>query len=75
MNDVNYDVYRSEDIYSYVSKKINIYYYNNNLIRSAGSRQFDRHGSPDQTRHAVSSYCYNDKLMNNIYPLNFIENL
>ena len=30
--------------------RINIYYYNSNLIRSAGSRQVDRHGSPDQTR-------------------------
>ena len=27
-------------------RKINIYYYNSNLIRSAGSREVDRHGSP-----------------------------
>ena len=34
---------------------IYIYYYNSNLIRSAGSRQVDRHGSPDQTRRGASS--------------------
>ena len=28
-------------------EKINIYYYNSNLIRSAGSRQVDRHESID----------------------------
>ena len=34
---------------------IYIYYYNSNLIRSAGSRKVDRHGSPDQTRRGASS--------------------
>ena len=34
---------------------VNIYYYNSNLIRSAGSRQDDSHGSPDQTRCRASS--------------------
>ena len=33
---------------------IYIYYYNSNLIRSDGSRQVDRHGSPDQTRRGAS---------------------
>ena len=37
------------------NKQINIYYYNSNLIRSAGSRQVDRHGSADQTRRGASS--------------------
>ena len=34
---------------------INIYYYNSNLIWSAGSRQIVRHGSLDQRRHRASS--------------------
>ena len=33
--------------------ELHIYYYNSNLIRSAGSRQVDRHGSPDQTRRGA----------------------
>ena len=37
-----------------------IYYYNSNLIQSAGSRQVDRHGSPDQTRRRASSLIYSD---------------
>ena len=40
------------------------------MIRSAGSRQVDRHGSPDQTRRG-SSYCYNDKFI--IYPFPVME--
>ena len=46
---------KTDNIGGYI---INIYYYNCNLIRSAGSRQVDRYGSPDQTRRGALSLIY-----------------
>ena len=83
------DLFRKlKELITWVGKGvINLNYYNSNLIRSAGSRQVDRHGSPDQTRldlviracqrdvirHFWSSYCYNDKFI--IYRSHIIKKL
>ena len=42
------------DVFVFLSR-LHLYYYNSNLIRSAGSRQVDRQGSPDQMRRGASS--------------------
>ena len=39
---------------------------NSNLIRSAGSRQVDRHGSPDQTRRGEYLKFYWTQCFNNL---------